>query len=322
MGKVIGKILQLKKTYRRLKRSPGFFGFFRDLVNPQYEYIEALKGVSFELREGEILGYIGPNGAGKTTTIKILSGILYPDSGEVEILGYCPWKQRKEYVKNIGVCFVGISPLWWYIPAEDTFLLHKEIYGLSKDEYKERIELFDELLGIKELLKIPPRKMSAGQRKRCEIALTFLHKPKVVFLDEPTVFLDVFAKEKIHDFIREIVRKEKVTVMLTTHILGDIEKLCDRILILNKGEIIFRGTLDDLKKYLQVKIIEIEIEEEISLKEIVKEYQVEKKGSKLVLKVPLEAVNPVLKDLFEKYNIKDLNVRYPSLEEVIKEICG
>ncbi len=260
------KVKNLRKRYRRKIREEGFLKSIKNFFFPKYEFVEALKGISFSVKEGEILGYIGPNGAGKTTTIKILSGVLWPDEGEVNVLGYFPPERKKEFLKQIGVFFSGLSPLWYYIPAEDTFLLHKDIYELSNEEYKERIELFDELLDLRELLKVPPRKMSMGQRRRCEIALTFLHKPKVVFLDEPTVFLDVVAKEKIHNFIREIVRRDKVTVLLTTHIIGDIERLCDRIIILDKGRIIYDGPVEKIQKLMKYKIIEVELIEKNRVK--------------------------------------------------------
>lgn len=320
------RVKDLKKRYRGKIREEGLLKAIKNFFFPKYEFVEALKGISFSVREGEILGYIGPNGAGKTTTIKILSGVLYPDEGEVDVLGYFPFKRKKEFLMKIGVFFSGLSPLWYYIPAEDTFLLHKDIYGLSNEEYQERIELFDELLSLKELLKISPRKMSMGQRRRCEIALTFLHKPKVVFLDEPTVFLDVVAKEKIHNFIREIVRRDKVTVLLTTHIMGDIEKLCDRIIILDKGRIIYDGPVEKIQKLMKYKIIEIELVEKIELKKIVEEYSLvdyrhlSESRTKIKIRVPVELVKDALEELSKRGEVVDINVYPPSLEDIIKEV--
>lgn len=319
-------VRNLRKVYRRKIREKGIIKSLKNIFFPKYEYIEALKGISFSVKEGEILGYIGPNGAGKTTTIKILSGIIYPDGGEVEVLGYLPFQRKKEFLMSIGVFFSRFSPLWYYIPAEDTFLLHKEIYEISREEYQERMGLFDELLGLGELLRIPPREMSMGQRRRCEIALTFLHKPKVVFLDEPTVFLDVIAKDKIHRFIKEVVKKDKVTVLLTTHIMGDIERLCDRIVILDKGRIIYDGSIEGIQKIMKYKIMEIEVIERIELRDIIEEYSLisYKKmfggKTRIKVKVPVELVGAALEELSKRWEIQDINVYPPDLEDIIKEV--
>lgn len=235
------------KTYRVAKRNAGFREAAKALFHKEYTEIQALDHISFEISPGEMVGYIGPNGAGKSSTVKVMSGILTPDSGECTVNGLTPWKQRKEHVKNIGVVFGQRSQLWWDVPVIDSFELIRDIYTIPEPIYKRNLSELTELLNLSELLRTPARQLSLGQRMRCEISASLLHDPKVLFLDEPTIGLDAVSKIAVRDFIRTINREKKTTVILTTHDMQDIEALTERILLIGKGKILLDGTLAELK---------------------------------------------------------------------------
>ena len=235
------------KSYRIAKRNAGFKEACKALFNREYEVIHALRDVSFTIHDGEMVGYIGPNGAGKSSTIKILSGILTPDSGTVLVNGRVPYKNRIAHVGEIGVVFGQRSQLWWDVPVIDSFELLKDIYSIPQPVYQQSLEELTELLDLKELLRSPVRQLSLGQRMRCEIAASLLHRPRILFLDEPTIGLDAVSKLAVRDFIRKQNREHKTTVLLTTHDMQDIEALASRIILIGKGEILMDGTLKDIK---------------------------------------------------------------------------
>ena len=235
------------KSYRIAKRNAGFKEACKALFNREYEVIHALRDVSFTIHDGEMVGYIGPNGAGKSSTIKILSGILTPDSGTVLVNGRVPYKNRIAHVREIGVVFGQRSQLWWDVPVIDSFELLKDIYSIPQPVYQQSLEELTELLDLKELLRSPVRQLSLGQRMRCEIAASLLHRPRILFLDEPTIGLDAVSKLAVRDFIRKQNREHKTTVLLTTHDMQDIEALASRIILIGKGEILTDGTLKDIK---------------------------------------------------------------------------
>lgn len=235
------------KSYRIAKRNAGFKEACKALFNREYEVIHALRDVSFTIHDGEMVGYIGPNGAGKSSTIKILSGILTPDSGTVLVNGRVPYKNRIAHVREIGVVFGQRSQLWWDVPVIDSFELLKDIYSIPQSVYQQSLEELTELLDLKELLRSPVRQLSLGQRMRCEIAASLLHRPRILFLDEPTIGLDAVSKLAVRDFIRKQNREHKTTVLLTTHDMQDIEALASRIILIGKGEILMDGTLKDIK---------------------------------------------------------------------------
>ena len=235
------------KSYRIAKRNAGFKEACKALFNREYEVIHALRDVSFTIHDGEMVGYIGPNGAGKSSTIKILSGILTPDSGTVLVNGRVPYKNRIAHVREIGVVFGQRSQLWWDVPVIDSFELLKDIYSIPQPVYQQSLEELTELLDLKELLRSPVRQLSLGQRMRCEIAASLLHRPRILFLDEPTIGLDAVSKLAVRDFIRKQNREHKTTVLLTTHDMQDIEALASRIILIGKGEILMDGTLKDIK---------------------------------------------------------------------------
>ena len=236
------------KSYRIAKRNAGFGEACKALFHREYETVHALSDVSFTIHDGEIIGYIGPNGAGKSSTIKILSGILTPDSGTVLVDGRVPYRNRIEHVSQIGVVFGQRSQLWWDVPVIDSFALLKDIYSISNEQYRQSLEELTELLDLKELLRSPARQLSLGQRMRCEIAASLLHRPRILFLDEPTIGLDAVSKLAVRDFILKQNQNAGTTVILTTHDMQDIEALASRIILIGKGRILMDGSLSDIKK--------------------------------------------------------------------------
>lgn len=241
------ELRNINKTFKVARRNAGFMEVLSALFKKDYTYIHALRDISFTIKDGEMVGYIGPNGAGKSSTIKIMSGILYPDSGECIIDGLIPYKDRREHVRNIGVVFGQRSQLWWDVPVIDSFELLKDIYDVDEGVYKNNLEELIELLNLSEIIRTPARQLSLGQRMRCEIAASFLHSPRILFLDEPTIGLDAVSKVAVRDFIKKMNRDKKTTVILTTHDMQDIEAITERILLIGRGQILFDGSLSELK---------------------------------------------------------------------------
>ncbi len=242
------EVKNLRKTFRVARRDTGFSQAVKALFHREYEEIHALDGVSFSIGEGEMVGYIGPNGAGKSSTIKVLSGILTPDSGDCLVDGRIPWKNRREHVQRIGVVFGQRSQLWWDVPVIDSFELLKEIYDVPEELYRKNRDELTELLDLSQLLRTPTRQLSLGQRMRCEIAASLLHSPKILFLDEPTIGLDAVSKLAVREFIRKLNQEHKTTVILTTHDMQDIEALASRVILIGKGRILLDGTLEDIRR--------------------------------------------------------------------------
>ena len=251
------KVRELTKEFRTFRRREGVLGALENLFVREHVTVHAVDRVSFTIEPGEMVGYIGANGAGKSTTIKMLTGILVPTGGLVVSYGYVPYRERRRYTKHLGVVFGQRTQLWWDIAVIESFKLLKEIYGVSEADYRRRLDKFAEILNVKEYLHTPVRKLSLGERMRCDLAASLLHNPPLLFLDEPTIGLDVVAKDHIREFLKEVNRTEGTTVLLTTHDLSDIEELCRRIIIIDKGRVLFDGQLAEMKgrlaKYNQVK---------------------------------------------------------------------
>lgn len=242
------KLEGITKSFKVAKRSNGLLQATKSLFYREHTIVEALKDITFTIEPGEIVGYIGPNGAGKSTTIKIMSGILVPDGGTCSIMGFTPWKNRVEYVKNIGVVFGQRSQLWWDVPVIDSFELLKDIYKVPPEEYKTTLDLLVETLELKDIINAPVRQLSLGQRMRCEIAASLIHNPKILFLDEPTIGLDAVSKIAVRQFIKTINQEKGVTVVLTTHDMNDIEALANRVILIGKGSLLYDGKIEELRK--------------------------------------------------------------------------
>ena len=313
----------ISKTFKVAKRNSGLKAALKSFFKREYTYIDAVKNVSFSIEKGEIVGYIGPNGAGKSTTIKMLSGILLPTAGNIRVNGLDPFKDRKKYVSNIGVVFGQRSQLSWDIPAEDTFDLLKDIYDLSDKEYqKTKTELVN-LLNLQEVMKQPVRSLSLGQRMRCEIAASLLHKPKILFLDEPTIGLDAESKKIVRDFIKKLNKNHKTTVILTTHDMTDIEALAKRIILIGKGELLYDGTLTNLKKkygsYKEVLVSTNEKIEKIRLKGIIKKSK-NINGYSFIIDSNVLSLSKLLNNLSLKYVINDIDIKNESIDDVILKL--
>jgi ABC-2 type transport system ATP-binding protein len=310
----------LWKEFSVPKRSKGFFGGLASLFSREYVTKIALDRVSFQINEGELVGYIGPNGAGKSTTVKILSGILVPNGGQVKVMGRTPWEHRIETVKEIGVIFGQRTQLWWDLPVIESFELLKDIYNVSDAAYQRSLDSLTEALELSRLLEIPVRQLSLGQRMRCDIAASLLHEPKILFLDEPTIGLDAVSKIAVRNFIRTLNKERKVTIMLTTHDMDDIESLCSRVLILNEGQIFLDGCLGSLRRKMAPErrlIVDL-----LHDQEWISDPQapiIKQEGQRVWLSFDpsLISTQALIARVTSKYSIRDLYVENPPVEEII-----
>jgi len=258
------EVKNLFKNYPYHKRQPGLKAAFRALFRREKLEAEAVKNISFRIEEGELVGFLGPNGAGKTTTLKMLAGILHPTVGEISVLGFTPWDRKKDYQRQFSLVMGQKNQLWWDLPPLESFLLNKAIYEVSNDSFEATLNELVGLLDVKDILNVPVRKLSLGQRMKCELIAALLHAPKVLFLDEPTIGLDVVAQKNIRDFIKKYNQLNKTTIILTSHYMEDIKELCRRVIIIDQGRIIYDGKLDDLiKKYAPYKELKIIFDEKI-----------------------------------------------------------
>lgn len=321
------KVENLVKTYKIIEKEERLIGYFKNLFHPKYKEFMAVKGINFEIKEGELVGYIGENGAGKSTTIKMLTGLLTPTSGKVTVNGIIPYKERIKNNKNIGAVFGQKTQLWWDLPVIESFRLIKKMYNMTESEYRKNLKKFTNLLELDELLEKQVKNLSLGQKMRCEIAATFLHNPKIVYLDEPTIGLDVFVKEKIRKFIKEINEENKTTVILTTHDLKDIEDVCDRIILLDKGQIIYDGEKQKFKdkygKYITAELI-VKNKKSIIKNDLKNENLkiIEEKENSIKLKFLHEKITILtVMDKISKYcEIEDVHMKEAELEDILKEI--
>jgi len=320
------QVTNLTKTFRTKHKAAGLGASVRSLFRPEYRNVEAVRGLSFEMESGELLGFIGPNGAGKSTTIKILTGILFPSGGDAKVLGYIPWKQRQKLAYHIGTVFGQRPQLWYHLPAIDTLTLFGKIYEMEDRETRSRIAELAEAFEITDLLETPVRKLSLGQRMRCEVAASLLHKPELLLLDEPSIGLDVVAKQHIRDALRDMAKKENVGVLLTSHDAGDLEALCKRVIIINHGQIVYEDKVSTLKRsFLTSKLVEVRYAEQISTSfhiagtETLKVAK-ERYGVKLRFDARTTPVEKVMAALSAAGTLLDITVSDPPLEEVIAAI--
>lgn len=318
------QVHNLQKTFQSKRKAAGLGGSVRSLFRPQYQTVEAVRSLSFEMESGELLGFIGPNGAGKSTTIKMLTGILHPSSGEAKVLGFTPWVERQKLAYQVGTVFGQRPQLWYHLPAMDTFLLFGKIYELDDALTKKRIAFLSEAFEIGDLLETPVRKLSLGQRMRCEVAASLLHQPKLLLLDEPSIGLDVVAKQHIRDAIRAMSEQEKVGVLLTSHDAGDLEALCHRVIIINHGQIVYQDKVSNLKrKFLTRKTVEVRYAEEVGQDfalEGMETLKTGRYGVKLTFDTRQTPADAVLARLSAAGTLVDITISDPPLEEVIAMI--
>jgi len=324
------KVQNLCRSYVTYKRGSGFGASVKSFFKRDKVYVDAVKNVSFEVKKGDIIGVLGPNGAGKSTTIKMLTGTLYPTSGEISVMGYNPSKKRTEYVNKMGAVFGQKSQLIFDIPPIDSFKMNKAIYGIPDDVYKERLNMIVDLLGVGDIIMRPTRVLSLGERMKCEFIMAMLHNPDIVFLDEPTIGLDVIAKQNIREFIKEMNGKG-VTFILTTHDLEDAERLAKNVIIINKGEKVFDGSIDDLRKTLgEKKIVELTLTEgneffnKLESDDFMKGTRLIKKINdyQIILEVDIEIlpIGKFMALLVEECSFSDISIKELPMEEVITRI--
>ena len=313
----------LIKTYRIAERRPGLWGALRGVVRRRHRTIRALDGISFQMREGELVGYIGPNGAGKSTTVKVLSGILVPDSGRCEVLGCVPWKDRVLHVVRIGVVFGQRTQLWWDLPVIESFDLLRDIYRVPAADYRRRRDELVDLLDLEPILDVPVRQLSLGQRMRCDLVAALLHAPSLLFLDEPTIGLDAVSKLAVRDFIKRLNRERGTTVILTTHDMDDIEALCDRILVIGEGRILSDGSLDQLRARVSTeRRLLIDLEEENAEIDDPDATIVRRDGHRVHLSFSPERVSAaaLIGRIAARHAVRDLFVENPPIEEIIARL--
>ena len=316
-------VRDLVKTFRIAQRRAGTFGALMGLVRRDYRVVRALDGVSFAIEPGELIGYIGPNGAGKSTTVKVLSGILVPDSGQVEVLGRTPWKARKQTVGRIGAVFGQRTQLWWDLPVIESFELLRDIYRVTPGDYRSRLDELVALLEMDKLLDVPVRQLSLGQRMRCDLAASLLHRPEILYLDEPTIGLDALAKLAVRDFIHRINRDHGTTVILTTHDMDDIEALCRRVLVIHEGRILSDGTLDDLRrKICPERRLIVDLQDEDGQVADDDATVVTRQGRRVTLSFdPARiATADLIARITARHRIQDLFVADPPIEEIVARI--
>ena len=317
------EVRDLCKTYEIQKRKDGFKNTLLSLFKREYVKKEAVKDISFTIGKGELVGYIGANGAGKSTTIKMLSGILIPTSGSVIVNGMVPYKNRKEYSMKIGIVFGQRSQLNWDLPMEDTFQLYKRIYKISDEMFKRNVAFYTELLDMSDFIKTPIRQLSLGQKMKANLAIAMLHEPEILYLDEPTIGLDVISKDRMRKFIKEINKEKSTTVILTTHDMNDIEEICNRIILIDKGKLLFDGEKEKFKQFKPVNTeVTFEFATDVNLEKseryniirdhpLLKTISFNKQQTRLV---------DVITEITQKYDVKDMSIKDNTIEEIVKAI--
>ena len=330
-GEFMIRVENLSKEFKSNKKYPGFKGAIKSFFSTEYITKKAVDDISFEINDGEIVGYIGANGAGKSTTIKMMTGILTPTSGRVYVNNLVPYENREENAKNIGVVFGQKTQLWWDRPISETFSLLKDIYDVSDADFEERMRFLKEVLGLEEFFLSPVRTLSLGQRMRADLAAALIHNPQVIYLDEPTIGLDVVVKENVRKAIKEINLKYGTTIILTTHDLDDIEELCNRIIIIDKGKKIYDGEIKGVKEeYGYLATVEIQVKEEISLESLNifddiykdKDFKIDFKENKLFITFNINKISSseIISRVMKKITVVDFAVKETSIEDIVKKM--
>lgn len=313
---------KLRKEYKVQQKEPGLAGSLRSLVNRQYKRVNAVEGIDIHIEPGELVGFIGPNGAGKTTTLKMLSGLLYPTSGEASVLGFTPWERKKGFLKQFSLVMGQKAQLWWDLPLYDSLLLQRDIYEMEKDDFNSSLAELSELLDLGPFIKTQVRKLSLGQRMRGELAAAFIYRPRVLFLDEPTIGLDIVVQRKIREFIREYNKRHKATIILTSHYLDDVRELCRRIIIIDHGAKMYDGPTEDLiARHVDHKRIVLTFSKEV-LEEDLKKYGtvVDYQPLKAAVQVPRQETTNRAATMLTHLPVNDITIEEPTLENVVREL--
>ncbi|MBL7036429.1 ATP-binding cassette domain-containing protein [Candidatus Microgenomates bacterium] len=313
---------KLSKNFEVTQREPGMSGAFASLINPKKKKVVAVKKISFSVQPGELVGFIGPNGAGKTTTLKMLSGLLYPTSGFVSVLDHDPWNKAHPFLKSISLVMGQKNQLWWDLPAMDTFELNREMYELKTLDYERNLEELVNLLDVGKLLSTPVRKLSLGQRMKMELIAALIHRPKVLFLDEPTIGLDLVAQKALRDFIYDYNKKYNATILLTSHNMNDLVDLARRVIVINDGQLIFDGALEQLtKNYAKEKLIKVTLSEEEGIEKIKSIGKIKSMSyPQVVLSVPRSTTAVAAAELLQNFAVSDLTIEETPVEEIIRKV--
>jgi ABC-2 type transport system ATP-binding protein len=312
----------LVKTYRVHQKKPGLGGALRGLFRREYKSVQAVDGVSFRIEPGEMVAFLGPNGAGKTTTLKMLSGLIYPTSGEAEVLGHVPWKREDVFRRRFSLVMGQKNQLWWDLPASDSFQLHREIYSIPKADFDQTLGELTELFGVRELTRQPVRELSLGERMKMELMAALLHRPQLLLLDEPTIGLDVLAQVTIQRCLKEYNATRGVTMLLTSHYMRDVEALCQRVLVITHGRVLYDGPLKKLtERFGTAKFLKVHFEGETTPADLEKYGEVvERNGPVADLRIERAKIADVLSAMLDKYSIIDIGVQDPPLESVIARV--
>jgi ABC-2 type transport system ATP-binding protein len=318
------EVSDLTKTFRTYKKQPGFGGAIKGLFHRQYEQTVAVNDVSFKIEPGELVGFLGPNGAGKTTTLKMLAGLLYPTSGTARVLGYVPWERADGYRRQFALVLGQKNQLWWDLPARESLELNSKIYGIPADRFERTVAEMSEMLNIRDKLNVSVRELSLGERMKMELIASLLHQPKVLFLDEPTIGLDVVSQKIVREFIRRHNAGQKTTILLTSHYMADIQALCERVIIIDHGKIFFDGKLGEIvDRFADFKVITIQCaSNEARPNEDLSRFGevVEKTPGAITLKVKRDRVIPVCKSLLDELPVTDIDIQEVPIEDVIRQI--
>jgi ABC-2 type transport system ATP-binding protein len=318
------EVNNLTKAFRTYKKQPGFSGAVKGLFRRQYEQTLAVNNVSFKIEPGELVGFLGPNGAGKTTTLKMLAGLLYPTSGAAKVLGHTPWERNDDYRHQFALVLGQKNQLWWDLPARESLELNAKIYGIPKERFEKNVGKMTELLGVREKLNVSVRELSLGERMKMELIASLMHQPKVLFLDEPTIGLDVTSQKTVRDFIRQHNAEQKTTILLTSHYMADIHELCERVIIIDHGKLFFDGKLSEIvDRFANFKLVTIQCNnaDKLSAEKLFSYGEVvEKDSTSIKLKVKRDRVIPACKALLDELPVSDIDIQEVPIEDVIRKI--
>jgi ABC-2 type transport system ATP-binding protein len=315
-------VKDLQKTFVSFKKSEGLMASFKDFFKREKISTEAVKSISFDIEKGDFVGFLGPNGAGKTTTLKMLTGILTPSSGEAKVLGHTPWKRKNEYKKQFSLVMGQKSQLWWDLPPLDSYELFKHMYEIPEKTYKKQLKFLTDLLDISDIIEVQTRKLSLGQRMKAELVGALIHSPKVLFLDEPTIGLDVVSQKSIRKFLKEYNKETKATIILTSHYMEDIRQLCKRVMIIDHGNIIYDGSYQNLtKKFAQDKTIEVNFAGKVKRSELKGMGEIlDWEDNRVRISMPRKDSSKIITKLMNNFSVEDLSVHEKSMDDIVSDI--